>query len=89
MEFISPITKKLESGKKYNFKILAFEHDQLYLNMLTSMYAVNLDYIKITMDKNEDYFIKNDVVIYTGVVYIGYKDSFDNFHIIVGYSIIE
>lgn len=89
MELISPITSNLESGKKYNFKILDPEHNQLYLNMLTSMDTIHSDYVKIPMDKNGAYFIKNDVVIFKEVVHIGYKDSTDNFHIIVGYSIIE
>ena len=78
--------KTLESGKKYNFKIMASGQNELFLNMLTSMDGSS--YTKIPMDKDGDYFIKNDVVIYKGNLHIGYKDSnADTTHTLVTYTI--
>lgn len=86
IELISPMYRTLESGKKYNFKIMASEYNELFLNMLTSMYEIS--YTKITMDKDGDFFIKNDVVIYKGYLYIGYKDSnTDTTHTLVTYTV--
>ena len=86
IELISPMYKTLESGKKYNFKILASGYNELFLNMLTSMDSTN--YVKISMDKDGDYFIKNDVDIYKGTLYIGYKESnTDTTHTLVTYII--
>lgn len=80
--------KTLESGKKYNFKILASGYNELFLNMYTSMDSTN--YVKIAMDKDGDYFIKNDVDIYKGTLYIGYKESnTDTTHTLVTYNIIS
>ena len=76
LELISPMYRTLESGQKYNFKIMASGYNELFLNMLTSMDGTS--YTKIPMDKDGDYFIKNDVVIYKGNLYIGYKDSNDD-----------
>lgn len=89
IELISPMYKTLESGKKYNFKILASEFNELYINMFTSMDAT--DYDKISMDKDGDYFIKNDVEIYKGnYLNIAYKDSnTGSSYTLISYSIIS
>ena len=88
IELIYPMQKNLESGKKYNFKILAPEHDELYLYMKASS-ETGSNYEEILMDKKGDYFIKNNVEIYQGFLRIGYKDSSGNFKNLVQYNIIS
>ena len=86
IELISPMYRTLESGKKYNFKIMASEYNELFLNMVTSM--DDFSYTKISMDKDGDYFIKNDVVIYKDYLFIEYKDSnTDTTHTLVTYTV--
>lgn len=77
--------KVLESSKKYNFKILASEFNEFYLNILTSN-EEDSTYKKILMAKDGDYFIRNDVVLYKGYLQIGFMNS-DNFYRLVRYTI--
>ena len=65
---------------------MASEYNELFLNMVTSM--DDFSYTKISMDKDGDYFIKNDVVIYKDYLFIEYKDSnTDTTNILVTYTI--
>ena len=66
IELIYPIYQNLEKGKTYNFKVWAPEKNELYLKLMGSTGTLET----IPMEKEGDYFIKNDIMIYTGNIWI-------------------
>ena len=66
IELIYPIYQNLEKGKTYNFKVWAPEKNELYLKLMGSTGTLET----IPMEKEGEYFIKNDIMIYTGNIWI-------------------
>ena len=84
IELISPIYRKLENGHIYNFKVFDPVHEIYILRLI-----VNSSIEDNLMDKEGNYFIKNDVMLNNCVeVLIGYQGSTsDSFHALLVYVV--
>lgn len=84
IELISPLYRKLENGHIYNFKVFDSVHEIYILRLI-----VNSSIEDNLMDKEGNYFIKNDVMLNNcAEVLIGYKESTsDSFHALLVYVV--
>ena len=80
MKLISPINNDLIQGEKYNFKIQTSNYDQLYLLIGKTN---NNEFI--AMNKEENTFTENEVMIHGDHVKISYKNTIDGQY----YSLVE